>query len=100
MDLSPLSKFMRIAGCLAIALIAMGASSEAVASTVNPETAYILNTLLFLFCGVLVMFMAAGFMMLEAGMVRHTSVATIILKNISLYAVAGLMFFLMGYSIF
>lgn len=68
-------------------------------ANVETEAGYILNTLLFLFSGVLVMFMAAGFSMLEAGMVRHRSVATIILKNISLYAVAGLMFFLLGYNV-
>jgi len=63
------------------------------------ETQYILNSMLFLFCGCLVMFMAAGFAMLEAGMVRNKSVATIILKNIALYAVAGLMFYLVGYNL-
>lgn len=66
---------------------------------VETEAAFVINTLLLLFSGVLVMFMAAGFSMLEAGMVRHRSVASIILKNISLYAVAGLMFFLVGYNL-
>lgn len=75
--------------------IAQGASP----APINPEVVFILNTLLFLFCGVLVMFMAAGFAMLEAGMVRSSSVATIILKNISLYAVAGIVFFLCGYNL-
>lgn len=74
------------------------ATAEVAATPINPEVAYILNTLLFLFCGVLVMFMAAGFAMLEAGMVRSSSVATIILKNISLYAVAGIMFVICGYN--
>lgn len=63
------------------------------------ETAFIFNTFLFLFAGVLVMFMAAGFSMLEAGMVTHRSVASIILKNICLYSVAGLMYFLVGYNL-
>lgn len=75
------------------------AAEVSVAPPVNPEVAFILNTLLFLFCGVLVMFMAAGFAMLEAGMVRSSSVATIILKNISLYSVAGLMFVICGYNL-
>lgn len=80
--------------------MASPAFAEAAATTpINPEVSYILNTLLFLFCGVLVMFMAAGFAMLEAGMVRSSSVATIILKNISLYSVAGLVFIIGGYNL-
>lgn len=66
---------------------------------ISGEIAYILNTLLFLFCGVLVMFMAAGFAMLEAGMVRYQNVGTIVLKNIALYSIAGLMFYLVGYNL-
>ncbi len=62
------------------------------------ETAYIFNTLSFLIHGFLVMFMAAGFAMLEAGLVRSKNVATICLKNISLYAVAGFMFYVVGYN--
>ena len=53
---------------------------------VSPETAYVFNTFLFLVCGFLVMFMAAGFAMLESGMVRSKNVATICLKNISLFS--------------
>ena len=63
------------------------------------ETQYILNSFLFIFSGILVMFMAAGFAMLEAGMVRSSSVATIILKNISLFSVSLLMFYLVGYNL-
>lgn len=65
----------------------------------DAETAYILNTLLFLIGGFLVMFMAAGFSMLEAGMVRSKNVATICTKNIALYAISGLMFWLVGYDL-
>lgn len=63
------------------------------------ETGYILNTFFLLFCGSLVMFMAAGFAMLEAGMVRSKSVAVILVKNIGLYSIAGLMFYLIGYNL-
>ncbi|NKB57451.1 MAG: ammonium transporter [Alphaproteobacteria bacterium] len=63
------------------------------------ETGFLLNNLFVLLCGALVMFMAAGFAMLEAGMVRSKSVATICMKNISLYALAGIAFFLSGYSL-
>ncbi len=63
------------------------------------ETDFVINTFFLLFCGALVMFMAAGFAMLEAGSVRSKSVAAILIKNIGLYAVAGLMFFLFGYNL-
>jgi Amt family ammonium transporter len=63
------------------------------------ETAFIFNTFSFLFNGALVMWMAAGFCMLEAGLVRSKSVATICTKNIALYSIAGLMYFLVGYNL-
>ena len=63
------------------------------------ETGFLLDNLFVLFCAVLVMFMAAGFAMLEAGMVRSKSVAVICTKNVSLYAAAGIMFYLSGYCL-
>ena len=75
------------------------AATEAVVAAVNPETAYIFNTLLFLIGGFLVMFMAAGFAMLEAGLVRSKNVSMQCLKNISLYSIAGLMYWAVGYSL-
>ena len=63
------------------------------------ELSFVLNTMFLLFCGALVMLMAAGFAMLEAGMVRSKSVAVILVKNIGLYAIAGLMFFVVGYNL-
>ena len=69
------------------------------AEAVSGGTAYILNTLLFLIGGFLVMWMAAGFAMLEAGLVRSKNVSVQCLKNIGLYSIAGLMFWVIGYSI-
>jgi len=66
---------------------------------VSSEVAYILNTFLFLVCGFLVMFMAAGFCMLEAGQVRSKNTAVICLKNIGLFSLAGLMYYLVGYNL-
>src|SRR5690625_3095563 len=63
------------------------------------ETAFVLNSFLFLFAGVLVMWMAAGFTMLEAGLVRTKNTSAICLKNMAIYAVAGLMYFLLGYHL-
>ena len=59
----------------------------------------VFNSFLFLFSGVIVMFMAAGFCMLEVGLVRAKNAATICLKNIALYSVAGLMVWLVGYNL-
>ncbi|MFN4272317.1 MAG: ammonium transporter [Aliihoeflea sp.] len=63
------------------------------------ETAFIFNTLLFLLGGILVMWMAAGFAMLEAGMVRTKNVSMQLTKNVGLYSIAGLMYWALGYSI-
>ena len=65
---------------------------------VDGEVQYILNTFLFLVSGFLVMWMAAGFAMLESGLVTSKSVATIAAKNIGLYSIAGIMFWLVGYN--
>jgi len=86
----------------AVALIAFSmslVSTGQASAAVSEETAYILNTLLFLIGGFLVMWMAAGFAMLEAGFVRTKHAAVICLKNIGLYSIAGLMFFLVGYNL-
>jgi Amt family ammonium transporter len=63
------------------------------------ELSYALDTFYFLVTGALVMWMAAGFSMLEAGLVRAKNTAEILAKNISLFAVACIMYMLMGYSI-
>jgi len=63
------------------------------------ELQYALDTFYFLVCGALVMFMAAGFAMLEAGLVRSKNTAEILTKNIALYAVACTMFMVCGYSV-
>ncbi len=63
------------------------------------ELAYALDTFYFLMSGALVMWMAAGFSMLEAGLVRSKSTVEILTKNISLFAVACIMYMLVGYAI-
>lgn len=63
------------------------------------EINYALNTLYFLFSAVLVMWMAAGFTMLEAGSVRSKNVTEILIKNVALYSVASLTFLLVGYEL-
>ncbi|MGY4877803.1 ammonium transporter [Vreelandella aquamarina] len=61
------------------------------------ELSYALDTFYFLMCGVLVMWMAAGFSMLEAGLVRSKNTAEILTKNIALFAIACTMYLLVGY---
>ena len=73
--------------------------SGVASAEVSAETAFVFNTFLFVFSGVLVMFMALGFSMLEAGFVRKKNTSAILLKNIALYSVAGIMFYLIGYSL-
>lgn len=65
----------------------------------SDASVFVFNTVLFLISGMVVMFMAAGFCMLEAGMVRSKNAATICLKNIALFSVAGLMVYLVGYNL-
>lgn len=77
-----------------LAVLAAPASAE-----VSAESAFVFNTLSFLMMGFLVMWMAAGFAMLESGMVRHKNTATICLKNMALFAIAGVMYYLVGYNL-
>ena len=95
-----IAKKLRFAGLASIGAVLLSALGTGSASAaVESETAYILNTFSFLVHGFLVMFMAAGFAMLESGLVRAKNTATICLKNIALYSVAGLMFYLVGYNL-
>ena len=89
------------AGAAAITLIAAGPAlaQDTPEFAAAGDTAYIFNTTLFLMAGFLVMFMAAGFAMLEAGLVRSKNVSMQCLKNIGLYSIAGIMFWLVGYNL-
>ena len=84
--------------CLAagVSTVAISASASA---EVSAETAFIFNTLSFLMHGFLVMWMAAGFCMLEAGLVRSKNTTMQCSKNIGLYSIAGVMYWLIGYNL-
>ena len=88
----------RVALCVlaGFGLIAAAGSAQA---AVSDETKYIFNTFSFLVHGFLVMWMAAGFAMLEAGLVRTKNTAAICLKNIALYSLAGIVYYVIGYSL-
>lgn len=74
-------------------------AQTAPALQVTPEIGYILNSLLFLVMGILVMFMAIGFAMLEAGFVRSKNATMQLTKNVSVFAVATIFFYLLGYHL-
>ena len=77
----------------------LGLMPSTVQAAMDSETRFVLNTFSFLFWGTLVMWMCAGFTMLEAGSVRTRNASVICLKNIGLYSIAGLTFYLVGYNI-
>ncbi len=66
---------------------------------VDVEVRYALDTFYFLIMGAFVMWMAAGFSMLESGLVRSKNTAEILTKNVGLYAIACIMYMIMGYNI-
>ncbi|MCI5141974.1 MAG: ammonium transporter, partial [Candidatus Electrothrix sp. ATG1] len=63
------------------------------------QLSYSVDTFYFLMSGALVMWMAAGFAMLEAGLVRSKNTVEILTKNVALYAIACLMYLVVGYNI-
>jgi len=89
------SLFKKITIIAGLSFLAMTGTANAEVST---ETAYIFNTFSFLVSGFLVMLMALGFTCLEAGLVRTKNTATICVKNVALYSLAGIMFYLVGYG--
>lgn len=93
-------KYWGVAAFLAASAVAVPAMAEEVnlGDTVI-QLAYALDTFYFLMTGALVMWMAAGFAMLEAGLVRSKNTVEILLKNIALYAIACIMYMLVGYNI-
>ncbi len=94
-------KILTLSAGLAAMAMASPALAQEAAEVADPSAnvAYIFNTLLFLIGGFLVMWMAAGFAMLEAGLVRSKNVSMQCLKNIGLYSLAGIMFWVTGYNL-
>ena len=88
-----------IGGALLSAIAYLLWPSAVHAAGVDTETAFVLNTFAFLVWGALVMWMCAGFTMLEAGSVRTKNASMICLKNIGLYSIAGLAFYFIGYNL-
>ncbi|MGR3494687.1 ammonium transporter [Citreimonas sp.] len=90
--------FKTLASAVALTVLpglALAQEAEA-AADINP---YIFTTLLFLIGGFLVFWMAAGFAMLEAGLVRSKNVAMQLTKNIALFSIAAIMYWLVGFNL-
>ena len=86
----------------AIVLLTVGvflAKTGTAHAATDDETQFILNTFMFLVWGALIMWMCAGFTMLESGAVRTKNASMICLKNIGLYAIAGIAYFVVGYGL-
>ena len=84
---------------IASAVVFLARPAVAYAAGVDDETAFVFNTFAFLVWGALVMWMCAGFTMLESGSVRTKNASMICLKNIGLYSIAGLAYFFIGYNL-
>ena len=92
-----LTKLLPLAA-VAIALPTLGFAQEEAAPSFDEIGPYIMTTLLFCMAGFLVFFMAAGFAMLEGGLVRSKNVTMQMTKNIALYSIAAIMYWLVGFN--
>jgi Amt family ammonium transporter len=99
-------RYLKVGLAASAAMLALAApalaqdATEAVASSEVPEySVFVFNTLLFLIGGFLVMWMAAGFSMLEAGLVRSKNVSMQCTKNIALFSIAAVAYYLVGYNL-
>ncbi|MBM1310211.1 ammonium transporter [Sulfitobacter mediterraneus] len=90
-------KYLPLAAAIAL-VPTLGAAQDAEFASLE-QTTFIFNTLLFLIGGFLVFWMAAGFAMLEAGLVRSKNVTTQLTKNMGLFGIAAIMYWLIGYNI-
>ena len=91
---------MKLRNSLLITAISVAVPSMALAQDAAPDIQpYILTTLLFLVGGFLVFWMAAGFAMLEAGLVRSKNVTMQLTKNIALFSIASIMYWFIGFNL-
>ncbi len=88
-----------VAGILTLGLLLLRPTVASAAEMAEGEVAFILNTFSFLVWAALVMWMCAGFTMLESGAVRTKNSSMICLKNIGIYSIACLAFYVIGYNL-
>ena len=91
--------FKWIVGSVIVGCLPNLAAAEDAPTLVATDTVFILNSLLFLVGGFLVFWMAAGFAMLEAGMVRSKNVTMQLTKNVALFSLAAVFYYLLGYNL-
>ena len=91
--------FKWIVGSVIVGCLPTLAAAEDAPTLVATDTVFILNSLLFLVGGFLVFWMAAGFAMLEAGMVRSKNVTMQLTKNVALFSLAAVFYYLLGYNL-
>jgi len=84
---------------LLLAVPQLAGAQEADVTPLNADIGFIFTTFMFLVSGFLVFFMAAGFAMLEAGLVRGKNVAMQLTKNMALFSLASLFFYILGYNL-
>ncbi|MEL7214490.1 MAG: ammonium transporter [Pseudomonadota bacterium] len=95
-----MSKYLKIAGLAGVgAMTALPVMAQEAGVDASSDSIFIFNSLLFLIGGFLVFWMAAGFAMLEAGLVRTKNVTTQLTKNIALFSLAAIMYWLIGYNL-
>jgi Amt family ammonium transporter len=92
--------FQTLAPVAALVLLpSLGLAQEADVTPPNSEIGFIFTTFMFLVAGFLVFFMAAGFAMLEAGLVRGKNVAMQLTKNVALFSLASIFYYILGYNL-
>ncbi|WP_238364057.1 ammonium transporter [Mesobacterium pallidum] len=94
-----LTKFILPAALVALPSLGLAQEAEAAAPGFDEIGPYIMTTLLFCMAGFLVFFMAAGFAMLEGGLVRSKNVTMQMTKNIALFSIAAIMYWFMGFNL-
>ncbi|MDY6860703.1 MAG: ammonium transporter, partial [Pseudomonadota bacterium] len=93
-----LTKILTLGATLSLVSLPVLAQ-EADVTPPNEEIGYIFTTFMFLVTGFLVMWMGAGFSMLEAGLVRTKNVTMQLMKNVALFSIAAIMYYLIGYNL-
>ena len=86
-------------GKLLLVAICLLCGTTAAQAAVDDEVLYVFNTFSFMIWGAMVMWMCAGFTMLESGSVRTKNASMICMKNIGLYSIAGLAYYVIGYNL-
>ena len=86
-------------GKLLLVVICLLCGTTAAQAAVDDEVLYVFNTFSFMIWGAMVMWMCAGFTMLESGSVRTKNASMICMKNIGLYSIAGLAYYVIGYNL-